>query len=73
MGPATIILRNVLESVNTPERTIVMTTHNLEQGIKMGDRVIILDRGKIVYQASRGDIDTANFLEIYEHYTGKGE
>ena len=70
---AVIMLRDVLESINTPERTIVMTTHNLKQGIEMGDRVVILNRGKIVYQAPRGDIDTANFQEIYESYTGTGE
>jgi ABC-type multidrug transport system ATPase subunit len=70
---AVIMLRDVLESVNTQERTILMTTHNLRQGIEMGDRVVILDKGEIVYQASRGDIDTANFHEIYESYTGTGE
>jgi ABC-type multidrug transport system ATPase subunit len=70
---AVVMLRDVLESVNTPERTIVMTTHNLKQGIEMGDRVVILDRGKIVYRASSDDIDTAHFQEIYESYTGTGE
>ena len=70
---AVVMLRDVLESVNTPERTIVMTTHNLRQGVEMGDRVVILDRGKIVYQASRDDIDTVNFYEIYQSYTGTGE
>lgn len=70
---AVVMLREVLESVNTPERTIVMTTHNLRQGVEMGDRVVILDRGKIVYQASRDDIDAADFPEIYESYTGAGK
>ena len=70
---AVVMLRDVLESVNTPERTIVMTTHNLKQGVEMGDRVVILNEGKVVYQASRGDFDVANFLGIYENYTGIGE
>jgi len=70
---AVIMLRDVLESINTPERTVVMTTHNLKQGLEMGDRVVILNRGKIVYQASKGDIDMANFPEVYEHYTGTAE
>jgi len=39
----------------------------------MGDRVVILNRGKIVYQASRSDISLANFQEVYEQYTGTGE
>lgn len=70
---AVAMLRDVLESVNTPERTIVMTTHNLKQGIEMGDTVVILNRGKIVYQSSRGDIDMANFQEVYQSYTEMGK
>jgi len=70
---AVTMLRDVLKSINTPERTILMATHNLKQGIEMGDRVVILNRGRIVYQASREEIDTASFQEIYEHYTGTGE
>lgn len=70
---AIIMLRDVLESVNTPERTIIMTTHNLRQGVEMGERVVILNKGKVVYQASRGDFDVTNFPEIYESYTGMGE
>jgi heme exporter protein A len=70
---AVAMLRDVLKSVNTPERTIVMTTHNLKQGIEMGDTVVILNRGKIVYQSSRGDIDMANFQEVYQSYTEMGK
>jgi ABC-type multidrug transport system ATPase subunit len=69
---AVVILRDVLESISTPERTIMMTTHNLRQGVEMGDRVVILNKGRIVYQASRGEIDTANFQEIYDNYAEIG-
>jgi ABC-type multidrug transport system ATPase subunit len=69
---AVIILRDVLESISTPERTIMMTTHNLRQGVEMGDRVVILSKGRIVYQAPRGEIDTANFQEIYDDYAEIG-
>ncbi len=69
---AVIVLRDVLESISTPERTIMMTTHNLRQGVEMGDRVVILSKGRIVYQASRGEIDTTNFQEIYDKYVEIG-
>jgi heme exporter protein A len=70
---AVTMLRDVLGSISTPERTIVMTTHNLRQGIEMGDRAIILDRGKIVYEAPGDKIDATGFQKIYESYTGTGE
>ena len=66
---AVIMLRSVLDSVNTPDRTVVMTTHNLKQGIELGDRVIILNKGTIVYQAFKNELDTVNFQEIYDYYT----
>jgi ABC-type multidrug transport system ATPase subunit len=69
---AVIVLRDVLESISTPERTIMMTTHNLRQGVEMGDRVVILNKGRIVYQASREEIDTDNFQEIYDNYAEIG-
>jgi heme exporter protein A len=67
---ATNVIRDVLSSINSGSRTVVMTTHNLERGFELGDRVIILDRGRVVYQASKDEIDTANFRSIYDQYTG---
>ncbi len=66
------MVRDVLVSINSGSRTVVMTTHNLERGLELGDRVIILDRGKVVYQAARHEVDTANFNRVYDQYTGTG-
>ena len=51
------------------ERTVVMTTHNLERGLKMGDRAIILSQGKIVYDGHQ-PLDPLVFPETYSHHTG---
>lgn len=67
---ATVMMRNVLEALNSGERTVVMTTHNLERGIELADQVVILHEGKIVYQASKQEIDAASFQEIYDRCTG---
>jgi len=64
------MLRDVLDNINSGNRTVMMTTHDLERGLELGDRVIILDRGKIVYQAHKHEIDTANFRQVYDQYTG---
>ena len=67
---ASTMIRDILGSINSGSRTVVMTTHNLERGLELGDRVVILDRGKIVYQAARDEIDMPNFRQIYDRCTG---
>jgi len=67
---ATLMMRSILDEINSGDRTIVMTTHNLERGMEMGDRIVILNKGKIAYDASKKDIDTAGFSDIYNNCTG---
>ncbi len=67
---ATAMLVEILDTLYSGERTVVMTTHNLERGLQMGDRVAILARGKIVYEEPRLSLDTASFQETYYRYTG---
>ena len=49
-------------------RTVVMTTHNLEQGLAWGQRVAILSQGKIAYEESRHSLDVAGFRGTYRQY-----
>jgi heme exporter protein A len=70
---ASNVVRDLLASINSGSRTVVMTTHNLERGLELGDRVIILDRGRVVYQAARHEVDAANFKRVYDRYTGTGQ
>jgi len=67
---ASTMIRDVLGSINSGSRTVVMTTHNLERGLELSDSVIILDRGKIVYQAPKREVDTENFQLVYDQCTG---
>jgi len=69
---AVSIMRDVLEPFTSGERTVVMTTHNLERGLELADRVVILHKGRLVYQASRKEIDAASFRETYHRCTGAG-
>ncbi|MEE8619297.1 MAG: ABC transporter ATP-binding protein [Dehalococcoidales bacterium] len=63
------VIRDMLASTNSGSRTVVMTTHNLERGLELGDSVIILDRGRVVYRASKHEIDTVHFKQIYDQCT----
>jgi len=67
------LIKDLLGGINSVSRTVVMTTHNLERGLELGDRVIILDGGKVVYQAAKRDIGTKDFRQVFDRYTGIGK
>jgi ABC-type multidrug transport system ATPase subunit len=58
-------LHELLATVGTEGRTVLMTTHNLERGLSMGDRVAILAGGRIAYEADNSTLDAESFREIY--------
>jgi heme exporter protein A len=68
---ASRMLRGVLETLHTGERTIVLTTHNIEQGLEMCDEVSIQVLGKTVYRERIGAVDRATFEETYFTHVGK--
>jgi heme exporter protein A len=68
---ASAMVRDALGNINSGNRTVVMTTHNLEWGLELGDRIAIIDRGKIVYEASGNELNRADFRPIYDRYTPK--
>jgi heme exporter protein A len=52
---AVAMLNNILDEFVQAGRTIVLTTHDLEHGLRAATQVIIMDRGKIVLSAAAGD------------------
>jgi len=66
------MIRDMLSSINGGSRTVVMTTHNLERGLELSDNVVILNKGKIVYQASKHEIGTTDFQQVYNQCTAIG-
>ena len=66
---ATSMLWEALPTEGGEKRTIILTTHNLERGLELGDRLLILDEGKIVYEASRQVLDLAGLKKAYQHNT----
>ena len=69
---ARAMVGDILKSIGSGSRTVVMATHNVEQGLALGDSVVILDRGRVVYQASRQELEKADFRQIYNERTEKG-
>jgi heme exporter protein A len=58
-------LNELLSAVGANQRTILMTTHNLERGLSLGNRVVILAKGKIAYDAPRQTVSVAEVREQY--------
>jgi heme exporter protein A len=63
------MLRLVLQELAAANRTVILTTHNLEQGLEMCHRAAILNRGKIAWQGERAGLDLAGMKEIYREAT----
>lgn len=61
-------LRNLLQTLHTRERTIIMTTHSISQGLEVSDMVGILVRGKLVYLEPIHKIDIQDFGKTYFYW-----
>lgn len=66
---AIAILWSALTPSGTGKRSVILTTHNLERGFELGDRLIILDKGKIVYEGLRPSLSLATLKEAYQSTT----
>jgi heme exporter protein A len=51
-------------------RTIVTVTHNLDRGLALADRVVILANGRIVYDATANTLTAAELRPIYDQHVG---
>jgi len=63
---ATAMLDEAMRTVGTASLTVLMTTHDLDRGLVMSDRVAILSAGRLAYQAPRADLDEASFRKVYQ-------
>ncbi len=59
------IFGEMLSDLKSQSRTILMTTHNIDEGLGLSDRVGILVKGKIVFDSPASDINPSNFKDLY--------
>ncbi len=62
---ASCVLGRVLEGLRDGHRTVVMTTHNLQEGLESCDRVAILVNGRLVFEEAAQEIDRTGFQATY--------
>lgn len=67
------MLMDTLKAVGASRRTIVMTTHSIERGLKFCTQVAILFRGSISYRESAANLAGCSFDDIYRRYTQANE
>ena len=66
---ALAMLWEAVKGEGTENRTVILTTHNLERGLSLGDRVVILSHGTVAYQQSRKSLDLNSLKQAYEEST----
>jgi heme exporter protein A len=58
-------LEELLRTLNTGARTVLMTTHDLDRGWAMCSRALVLARGQIVYEARTTEVGATAFRAAY--------
>ena len=66
---ATDALSALLSELAGEGCTILLTTHDLERGLAVGNRVVVLSRGRVAYDAPTADTDPATFPDLYRRLT----
>jgi len=63
-------LRRLLAPPDNERRTIILTSHDLSHGADQADRVAILARGRLVFDAPAREIAPGSMAELYRQHTG---
>jgi ABC-type multidrug transport system ATPase subunit len=64
------LLDELLREVAVAGRTVIMTTHDLQRGHALSDRIAILSRGKIAFNAPTSQIAGKELPVLYAETTG---
>ncbi len=59
------LLSGWLRQLKSEQRTILMVTHDLEQGLDLADRVAVLVQGRLVFDRPKREIEVPHFRQTY--------
>jgi heme exporter protein A len=60
------MLDQILREVGIDSRTILLTTHNVERGLGLTQRVALLARGQVVFEMDTASWDPGQFQQVYD-------
>ena len=58
-------LEVMLRARRSPERIVVLVTHDLHRGLRLADRVVVLRRGRKVLDAARAECEAEGLLGLF--------
>lgn len=61
-----LVMEKTQELIKTRAITTMMISHNIKDAIKYSDRIVMLDRGKIVLDVRNKDITEKELLKVYD-------
>jgi len=64
------MLDGLLKTAHGENRTVVMTTHQLQRASTLASRAVILSRGKIAYDEHISSLNQTDLVAIYAQVTG---
>lgn len=59
------VLSRILARLKNDRRTVVMITHNFDEGLSLADQVMILSKGRVAFEARTAELDRATFPAEY--------
>jgi heme exporter protein A len=62
---ATLRVQALLRQFHETERTIIMSTHNLQRALELCDDIVIQARGKVVYRCAVSGLDMQTLEQLY--------
>jgi len=60
-----LIMEKTQELIKTYSITTLMISHNIKDAVKYSDRIIMLDRGKVILDVRNGEINEKELVGIY--------
>jgi heme exporter protein A len=63
-------VQGLLHHAHAPDRTIILSTHDLQRGLELCDDIAIQCHGKIVYYGPARGIDSQSFEKLYVAHVG---
>ena len=67
------LFTEVLSGLKDEGRTILLVTHNLGEGLELCNRVMIQNRGELVFQAPREHVEKSGFERLYFQAVEEGK
>ena len=59
------VLNQMLENFHNEGKTAIITTHNIERGMEIADKVVVLNKGSIVFEKDKKQMEISEFKNMY--------